>query len=103
MDVHSSRTVVTRAVHMWAEADRTRMAWLAGCLARHSADDWGDLDSEDWASNDHGLGRQRGRLLSAYLLPSDFAGTTDETRVWVITDELEDPETATTILWPSDY
>jgi hypothetical protein len=23
--------------------------------------------------------------------------------MWVITDDLEDPDTATTVLWPSDY
>jgi hypothetical protein len=103
MEVDSSRTVVTRAVHSWAEVDRTRMVWLGGCLARHFGRRLGDLDAEDRASNDHPLRRRRVRPLSAYRLRSDFAGTTDENRVWVITDELDDPETATTILWPSGY
>ncbi len=103
MIVHSDRTVVTCAVHEWAEADHTRMVWLAGCLARHLAGDWGDLDTHDRAVNDHALRRGEGRLLSAYELPTDLAGTTAEAQVWMITDDLEDSDTATTILWPSDY
>jgi hypothetical protein len=42
-------------------------------------------------------------LLSAYEVPADLAGSTAERRLWVITDDLEDPDTATTVLWPSDY
>ena len=103
MIVHSDRTVVTSAVHAWAEAEPTRMVWLAGCLARHLAGDWGDLDADDRAANDHALRHRRGRLLSAYKLPADLAGTTTEQQLWVITDDLEDPDTATTILWRSDY
>ncbi len=103
MIVHSDRTVVTSAVHAWAEAEHTRMVWLAGCLARHLAGDWGDLDADDRAANDHAVRRGGGRVLSVYELPADLAGTVVEQQVWVITDDLEDPDTATTILWPSDY
>jgi hypothetical protein len=103
MIVRSDRTVVTSAVHGWAEVEHTRMVWLAGCLARHLAGDWGDVDADDAAANDHALRHGRGRLLSAYELPADLAGTIAERSVWVITDDLEDPDTATTILWPSDY
>ena len=35
--------------------------------------------------------------------PPTSPATTVEHQVWVITDDLEDPDTATTILWPSDY
>src|SRR5262249_53516676 len=35
--------------------------------------------------------------------PNDLAGATNERRVWVISDDVEDPGAATTILWPSDY
>jgi hypothetical protein len=41
-------------------------------------------------------------VLSAYRLPTVLAATTTDRTVWVITDDLEDPDTATTILWPSD-
>jgi len=37
------------------------------------------------------------------LAKSMIAGDTDEDAVWIITDDLDDPDTATTILWPSDY
>lgn len=61
-------------------------------LTRHVAGDWGDLDEEDRAANDHAaiLGE---RLLSAYNLA-------DSTRVWVIT---EADRSVTTVLLPSDY
>jgi hypothetical protein len=103
MIVYSDRTVVTAAVLDWAEDEPARMAWLAGCLARHLTADWGDLESEDRAANDHALRRGQGRVLSAYRLPAELAGTTTEQRIWVITDDLDDPDTATTMLWPSDY
>ena len=46
----------------------------------------------------------RGRLLSAYRVPADHSpAPTAEAQLWVITDDLEDPDTATTMLWPSDY
>jgi hypothetical protein len=35
--------------------------------------------------------------------PLTSPGTTAERRLWVITDDLEDPDTATTLLRPSDY
>jgi hypothetical protein len=103
MIVYSDRTVVTATVLDWAADEPTRMAWLAGCLARHLTADWGDLDPEDRAANDHALRLGQGRVMSAYQLPADLTATNTERRVWVITDELDDPDTATTILWPSDY
>src|SRR6266542_4224733 len=93
MIVHSDRTVVTSAVHAWADAEHTRMVWLAGCLARHLAGDWGDLDADDRAVNDHALRRGEGRLLSAYELPPDLAGTTVEAQGLVITDDHPAPST----------
>jgi hypothetical protein len=88
MVVHSARTILTAALHAWAEAEHTRMAWLAGCLASHRDGDWGDLDTDDRALNDHALRHRQGRLLSAYQLPVDLAGTTAERQVWVITDDV---------------
>ena len=104
MIVHSDRTVVTvRRPRLGRGRAVPAMAWLAGCLARHLTGDWGDLDADDRAANDHALRHGQGRVLSAYELPADLAGTTAERQVWVITDDLDDPDTATTILWPSDY
>jgi hypothetical protein len=67
------------------------------------AGDWGDLDAADWTANDAAVRHGCGRLLSAYRLPVELAFAGTDTTVWVITDDLEDPDTATTILWPSDY
>jgi hypothetical protein len=103
MIVHSDRTVVTCAVFDWADVDPARKAWLADCLARHLTADWGDLDADDRALNDHALSARRGRVMSSYGVRPDLAGTISETNVWVITDDLDDPDTATTVLWPSDY
>ena len=103
MSAQGVRVVMTRAVHDWAALQPERLAWLAGCLRRHAAGDWGDLDAQDWAANDAAVRHRCGRLLSAYRLPTELAGASTDSAVWVITDDLEDPDTATTILWPSDY
>jgi hypothetical protein len=95
--------VVTRAVHDWAESESSRLMWMMACLRRHGAGDWGDLDRDDWAANDAAIRHGCGRVLSVYSLPIELAATTGEDRVWVITDNVEDPDTATTVLWPSDY
>jgi hypothetical protein len=63
----------------------------------------GRLDAEYRAVNDPGLRAGRGRLLSSYRVPAEISSTITETLVWVITDHLEDPDTATTVLWPADY
>jgi hypothetical protein len=94
---------MTAGLHDWAELEPERQAWLAGCLRRHVAGDWGDLDAGDWAANDAAVRHGCGRLLSAYRLAGLLAATTPDRTVWIITDDLEDPETATTIRWPRDY
>jgi hypothetical protein len=84
--------------------DPSRVAWLAACLRRHVTGDWGDIDSDDWAANDAVVRHRCGRVLSAYRLPAELAAATArDDQLWIITDDVEDPDTATTILWPSDY
>jgi hypothetical protein len=61
-------------------------------LARHHFGDWGDLDDEDWARNDHALANGL-RLLSSYRLR-------DRTPLWVIT---EWDRSHTTVLTPEEY
>ena len=61
-------------------------------LARHASGDWGELDLEDRAANEHAL-RDGARLLSAYRLPTGA-------RLWVIT---EADRSATTLLLPEEY
>lgn len=68
-------------------------------LGRHKAGDWGDLDSQDAAANDHAaiLGE---RVLSAYALPDDLAARVSQTKLWIIT---EANRASTTVLWPEEY
>jgi hypothetical protein len=65
---------------------------ILGALQRHQAGDWGDLDEEDRAANNHALAGGS-RLLSAY---HSAAGV----KFWIIT---EADRSATTILLPKDY
>lgn len=61
-------------------------------IARHLTGDWGDLDREDAAANDHAVGHGL-RILSAYQLPGGQ-------RLWIIT---EADRSVTTLLLPEDY
>jgi hypothetical protein len=61
-------------------------------IGRHAAGDWGELDKEDWAENEHSLNRHL-RLLSVYR---DRNGR----KFWIIT---EADRSATTVLMPEDY
>lgn len=70
----------------------TQVRVVIGLLIRHVTGDWGDVDGEDHAANDHAV-IQGERVLSAYRLP-------DGTKVWVIT---EADRSATTFLLPSEY
>ncbi len=54
----------------------TQVRLVIGLLIRHITGDWGEVDSDDQAANDHAV-IQGERVLSAYRLP-------DETKVWVI-------------------
>lgn len=67
------------------------MVELAGCVERHRHGDWGDMDGEDWATNDHALARGY-RLLSHYQVCGQA--------VWIIT---EADRATTTLLLPEDY
>ncbi|AMB86036.1 methyltransferase [Pseudomonas agarici] len=63
-------------------------------LRRHLSGDWGELSDDDWNSNQRAL-NIGDRLFSAYDID-----TSDETRLWIIT---ESDRSVTTILLPSDY
>ncbi|KFG92335.1 hypothetical protein GQ56_0137975 [Burkholderia paludis] len=62
-------------------------------LARHIHGDWGDLGTEDLASNELALLTGR-RLLSSYSMPDG------RSKVWIIT---EADRSVTTILLPEEY
>ena len=101
--VHPSHIAISARLTTWAAAAEVRRQWLAECLLRHRSGDWGELDDEDRAANNHAPRHNEGRLLSAYQVPAWLtAGAADPT-VWVITDDLEDDEHTTTMRWPTDY
>lgn len=84
--------VLTRGVNdLVAESPPSAARDLLVAVRRHARGDWGDLDPEDKAENDHALGR-RLRILSAY--------TVGGVKVWIIT---EADRSATTVLFPSEY
>ena len=105
MIVHPSAIVLTCYVVAWADDRPDRRDWLAHCLVRHNSRDWGDLDPDDAQTNDDTLARRgAGRLFSRYLVPETLMDGSDlDDAVWIITDDVTDPDSATTILWPSDY
>lgn len=103
MHTRPTHIVATAAVADWAAESEHRAGWLAHCLSRHVAGDWGDLDVDDRRANDHSVRTCDGRLLSRYDVPSWLAAGTHESALWIITDDLADPDTATTLLWPRDY
>lgn len=86
------QTVATRAVDQWITAgeDVNRMAAVQSCVWRHQCGDWGEVDSEDSASNNTAL-EQGLRVMSVY--------TVDERVIWIIT---EWDRSVTTILFPED-
>lgn len=96
--------VLTAHVAYWADDHPGRTAWIIDCLHRHNTGDWGDLDADDIAANNYALHRRDGRLLSGYPIPDELTDpSVDDEAVWIITDDLADPDSFTTVLWPSDY
>jgi hypothetical protein len=65
----------------------------AQLLSRHRRGDWGDLGSDDRATNDAAV-VTGGRILSAYRVHED------DTTIWIIT---EGDRSATTFLLPDEY
>ena len=70
---------------------------LRQLLTRHLAGDWGDLDAEDRAANEHAL-TTGARILSAYVLPNGD-------RLWLLTEAADDEgvRRTSTLLLPDEY
>jgi hypothetical protein len=51
MHTRPAPIVATAGVADWAAESEHRTAWLAHCIARHAASDWGDLDPDDRRAN----------------------------------------------------
>jgi len=74
------------------DALRQANQWPDHFLNRHVTGDWGELENEDKAENEHSL--QRGlRILSSYI-------TAAGEKLWVIT---EADRSSTTLLRPEEY
>jgi hypothetical protein len=102
--VHPANVVMTAHIAWWVDEQPDRMTWIVDCLTRHNSGDWGDLDPEDHTANDHALRHRDGRILSNYPIPAGLIDDTiDDDAVWIITDDLNDSDAPTTVLWPSDY
>lgn len=83
--------VCTRGVND-ALADSTDFAeFVTGCLKRHAAGDWGDLDEQDKRENAFAIGKYL-RIFSSYNYR--------DKKIWIIT---EADRSATTILFPNEY
>ena len=76
------------AIEALAEADQGPREFLE----RHANGDWGEVGSEDWASNDRSVRRGEGAM-SAYTLKTGM-------KIWIIT---EADRSVTTILLPDEY
>jgi hypothetical protein len=97
----NGRTLITGSAEDWAAPRTDRAAYIASCLNRHRHRDWGDLDRDDWAANDRAVTLRAGRVFSTYLVPAELDPA--NTHLWIITDDLANPNTPTTILWPHEY
>jgi hypothetical protein len=75
-----------------AALDALTQGDIFAALRRHEAADWGDVDADDRAANDHAL-ESGERLLSVYRSANGIT-------FWVIT---EADRSATTVLLPDDY
>jgi hypothetical protein len=101
---HPANVVMTAHVAWWIDEQPDRLAWILDCFARHNSGDWGDLAPDDHAANNHALRHHTGGIMSNYPIPTELIDeTVDDDAVWIITDDLDDPDAPTTVLWPSDY
>lgn len=89
--IQLGKLVMTSGVAHWAGHDPARMEAIIGSVKRHEGGDWGEVDKEDWQTNNQSV-EDGTRILSSYTL---FG-----TKIWVIT---EWDRSVTTVLFPSEY
>lgn len=97
--VRVGQIVMTRGVQAWAD-EGLRYPYLAECLDRHKAGDWGAVLPDDWESNDLAV-LEGERIFSAYALDPDkpCKGWSTNT-LWIITDA---DRSTTTLMLPHEY
>jgi hypothetical protein len=75
---HTIDSTVLRSSHSGRRTTHC-VIWIIDCLGRYDNGDWGDLDPDDQASNDHKVRHRNGRVLSHYPLPVKLiVDTTDD-------------------------
>lgn len=67
-------------------------------LARHERGDWGLVNPDDAAANEHAVGQQL-RIISSYMVDAPEPGHEKDV-LWIIT---EADRSATTLLLPGEY
>ena len=103
IDLCNARVNASATVHGWAAGHDRRGAGPVECLSRHTADAWGPIDAAAQAANTRAITNSAGRIISAYPVPAHLVGGNPDPTVWIITDDLDQPPTTTTVLFPSDY
>lgn len=93
------KLIATKRVWELIDTDERFNRFVGGCLSRFAANDWGDVEFEDWVHNDEAVEFGEERLIGVYRLP-DYADIEGEDKLWIIT---EWDRSATTILFPGEY
>jgi len=92
---------MTAAVPDWAAVDERRHVLDRRVSRPPPSTRLGRCHRDDWAMNDRAASVRAGRLLSAYTATGELGAVDGE--LWIVTDDLEDPDTLTTILWSCEY
>lgn len=82
--------VMTSGVSNWIDNIETHKK-VVDCIRRHQSGDWGEVDKEDWETNNFSLQNSL-RVLSSY--------TINNQKIWIIT---ESDRSVTTVLFPGEY
>ena len=102
----TGKILQTKSINTATELTKFNL-WIWKIMARHKAQDWGDLTDDDIKSNNEAL--QTGeRILSSYNMPKGMNQElknnglvqNSDTKVWIITER---DRAYTTILFPSEY
>lgn len=90
----TGQVVMTRSIANRCANDELFAFIVMKTLQMHSTGNWGDVDDEDWNSNQEAL-KTGDRLFSSYYLDESCTE-----KIWIIT---EADRSYTTVLFPSEY
>ncbi len=92
-------TMLTSGVNTYINQIANFHLFIKQCLEKHKSCDWGDCCENDWNDNDASIEIGE-RIISVYLLPTDFQKIMQEEKIWIITER---DRRVTTVLYPSEY